>query len=112
MSLELQHAIAWVVILGLPAAAFAAGALHQRFSRAALIAALTVAGSYALLLAVSGSWAASCWDCTSGANDPIMRKTYFTMALIWGGMFAVLVEGTIWLGVLISRLFAARLSTE
>jgi len=111
MSLELQHAIAWVVILGLPAAAFGAGLLQQRFSRAALIAALTVAGAYALLLAVSGSWAASCWDCTS-ANDPFMRKTYFMTALIWGGMFTVLVEGTIWLGVLISRLFAARLSTE
>lgn len=111
MSLELQHAIAWIVILGLPALAFAAGALQQRYARSALIAGLAAVGLYALLLAVSGSWAASCWECTS-ETDPIMRKSYFTLALVWGGIFTLLLQGTIWLGILISRMLHARLSVE
>lgn len=111
MSLEFQHTIAWLVILGLPALAFCAGLLHERFARATLIAGAGAIGLYLLLLAVSGSWAASCWECTS-QSDPIMRKSYFTLALIWGAIFTVLLEGTIWLGVLISRMLHGRLSAE
>jgi hypothetical protein len=107
----MQHAAAWAVIMGLPALALCAGLLHQRYTHAALIAGASAIGLYLLLLAVSGAWAASCWECAS-ESDPIMRKSYFTLALIWGAIFTVLLEGTIWLGILISRMLHARLSVE
>jgi hypothetical protein len=102
MSYTVQETLAWAVIFALPAAGFAAGYFRARFSRAAIIAAVLTAASYAVLLVATGLWSASCENCTSG-SDPFTRHQYFILALIWGGIFAGLIEASIWAGTLTSR---------
>jgi hypothetical protein len=100
MSPDFERAVAWFVIFALPIAGFGAGLLRQRIPRAASIVAGAVAGLYAMLLLVAGTWAASCWDCAAG--EPFSRGTYFMLALTWGGLFAVLCELSVWAGTRVS----------
>ncbi|MEX2158591.1 MAG: hypothetical protein WEB04_04235 [Dehalococcoidia bacterium] len=108
MSPDVQRALAWLVIFGLPIAGFVAGLLRQRVPNAAVIAAGAVAALYALLLLAAGTWAAACWDCVS--DEPLSRGTYFMLALTWGGLFAALVELSVWAGTRVSHIVRRDLS--
>jgi hypothetical protein len=66
-----------------------------------LVTALAVAG-YGALVAVAGTWAGGCWDCTYGYEST--RAFVFWVWAVFGAGFAVTLIGSAWAGAAISTL--------
>lgn len=80
----------------LPVLGILLGVARVWYPRVPWLAAGSILALYALLVAVSGTWAATCWSCDG--NTSTTRGELFSVSMLFFGMVIATTLAGIWLG--------------
>jgi hypothetical protein len=72
------------------------GLARVRYPRVPWLAAGSIVAHYALIVATTGVWAATCWDCSG--NTSTSRADLFEVSTIFFGIIIATTVAGIWLG--------------